>query len=33
MSNHFEEKKKNDKYFISSQISNDIKMFWFFYVK
>ncbi|KNC35298.1 hypothetical protein PFLG_00316 [Plasmodium falciparum RAJ116] len=30
MSNHFEEKKKNDKYFISSQISNDIKMFWFF---
>ncbi|GAW83040.1 hypothetical protein, conserved [Plasmodium gonderi] len=30
VNNHFEERKKNDKHFISSQISNDIKMFWFF---
>ncbi|KJP89823.1 hypothetical protein AK88_00534 [Plasmodium fragile] len=30
MNNHFEDRKKNDKYFISSHISNDIKMFWFF---
>ncbi|VEV56957.1 conserved Plasmodium protein, unknown function [Plasmodium vinckei vinckei] len=27
---NFSEKQKNDKHFISSQISNDIKMFWFF---
>ncbi|EUD65949.1 H/ACA ribonucleoprotein complex subunit 4 [Plasmodium inui San Antonio 1] len=30
VNNHFEDRKKNDKYFISSQISNDIKIFWFF---
>ncbi|SCL94882.1 conserved Plasmodium protein, unknown function [Plasmodium berghei] len=30
MNTNFYEKQKNDKYFISSQISNDIKMFWFF---